>query len=121
MSVKITNLSLPEWAWVSGGDHEPSGDPLEGRNVVLHVRSATVIELLEEDSFMPAPGVKTFKFTYRNFAGVNERHIAVLHYSAACDDAEILEEILESAAEWYCDYMKWEDNNIATSEIAPLN
>lgn len=121
MKAKIINLNLPEWAWLGGGDHEKGGDPLAGRNVVLHVRSASVIEFLEEGSFMPAPGVKTYDFTYRNIAGADERHIAVLHYSACCDDAEILEEILKRAADWYCDFMAWEDRNIAASEGAPLN
>lgn len=121
MSERIIDLHLPEWAWISGGDHEPSGNPLEGRDIVLHVRSASVIEFLEESSFIPAPEVKTYNFTYCNIAGITERHIAVLHYSAACDDAEILEEILERSSRWYCNYLRWEDSNIAASEVAPLN
>lgn len=118
---KIIEVKLPEWAWINGGEHEEGGDPLEGRNVILHVRSASVIEFFEEGYFMPKGEVQSHTFTYDNAFGQTERHIAVLHYSAACDDAEVIHDILVAASEWYCAYMKWEDNNIIEGEIASQN
>lgn len=121
MATKVIDLTLPEWAWLSGGEHEKCGDPLDCRNVVLHVRSASVIEFLEADNFVPNGNVQCHNFSYKNAYGQTEQHIAVLHYSAACDDSEMINDILAAASEWYCDYMKWEDNNIIANDIARQN
>ncbi len=118
---RLVNLTLPEWVWLNGGEHEKGGDPLEGRNVIMHVRSASVIEFFEKDAFNPAPGVRTHEFEYLNIEGDVETHVAVLHYSAACDDPEILDEILSEASKWYCKYMTWEDNNIISNGTIPFN
>ncbi len=115
MASKIINVNLPEWAWVSGGEHEKGGDPLDGRSVVLHVRSASVIEFFEEDDFVPAANVQSYKFSYKNAYGGTERHIAVLHYCTETDDKEVIREILVAASKWYCRYLTWEDNNIGNS------
>lgn len=119
--MKTIEVNLPEWAWLSGGEHEKGGDPLEGRNLVLHVRSASVIEFFEDGYFMPNGEVKSHTFTYNNAYGQTERHIAVLHYSAGCDDVDVINDILVAAAEWYCNYMAWEDNNIIADDIARHN
>ena len=114
----MTNLTLPEWAWLDGGDHEKGGDPLEGRNVVLHVRSASVIEFLEPGNFVPARNVQSYAFTYKNIYGCTERHIAVLHYCAVASDKKLIGDILVAASEWYCQYLTWEDGNIIKGETA---
>ena len=121
MAYQLTNLSLPEWAWLQGGDHEKGGDPLYGRNVVLHVRSASVIEFLEEDKYKPAPDVRMLSFRYKNSYGLTERYVAVLHYSAACDDPDTLDEILHKAARWYCSWISWEDGNIDRDNALAFN
>lgn len=121
MAHKLINLTLPEWTWLSGGEHEKNGDPLEGRTVIYHVRSASVIEMFEANAYRPAEGVRTYNFNYRNIYGVVENHIAVLHYSAACDDPDILDEILQKASKWYCNYMEWEDRNIIADESSSFN
>lgn len=121
MADKLVSLTLPEWAWLNGGEHEKGGDPLEGRNVITHVRSASVIEFFLEDDFVPNTNVLTYAFSYRNPEGITERHIAALHYSATHEEPEVLRDILKRAARWYCDYMKWEDENIINEELASLN
>ena len=121
MAQKVISLSLPQWAWLSGGEHEKGGDPLQGRNVVLHVRSASVVEFFETENFVPNGNVKSYRFDYKNAYGETEEHIAVLHYSAACDNEDVIDDILKAAARWYCKAMRWEDDNIIEGDIASMN
>ncbi len=119
---KVISLSLPEFAWLSGGDHEPGGDPLGERMVVLHVRSASVIEFFLADNFVPSSdAVKTHRFTYRGAFGPTERYIAVLHYCATTDDEGEIDAIMHKATDWLCAYNDWEDENIAADDYSQLN
>lgn len=114
--MSAANLTLPEFAFVEGSWHEVGGDPLQGRTVILHVRSASVIEILERDNVVLNDDVLTLKFYYENRFDVKEHMVAVLHYCATldakADRVMIKEEIMKPAARWYCDYCTWEDNNI---------
>lgn len=118
---KIIDVTLPEWAWLDGSDHENNGNQLDGRDVLLHVRSASVIEFFEEGDFVPNSTAKCHRFEYANADGDTERYIAVLHYCAATNDESIISDILKAASEWYADYMEWEDRNIIESDRASLN
>lgn len=118
---KIIELSLPEFAWIDGGSHEKGGNPLENRMIVLHVRSASVIEFFERGDFVPNGDVITYDFTHKTIADITERYVAVLHYCAATTDRQIIDEILKSASAWYLKYLDWEDANIVESEIANRN
>lgn len=117
--MEVRDLILPEFAFVEGwGNH----DILNGRNVVLHTRTASVIEMLpEENALALRADVLTYKFDYINAYGMVEHFIAVLHYCATLDekaDAEMIRnEIMAKAARWFCDYMEWEDNNIANETL----
>lgn len=113
---KMIDLTLPAFAFVEGSSHEKNNE-LDGRNVILHIRSASVIEILDRDSLIGVKeGVLTYKFCYTNFVGVKEEMIALLHYCTTLDmiaNAELIKnEIMKPAAKWYCEYCKWEDNNI---------
>lgn len=113
---------MPEWAWLSGGEHERGGDPLEDRSVVMHVRTATVIEIFEENNFVPAAGALTYNFTHRSKSfNTDEHFVAVLHFSTTLTDEDDLLAVMERATRWYCDYCDWEDQNIATDEISRWN
>lgn len=107
-------LNLPEFAFLEGSGHEH--DVLEGRNVIMHVRSASVIEMLERGKCCLKEGVVKTNFTYTNRYGIEEKMVAVLHFCATLDaviDAEMIkEEVLKPAARWYCDYCDWEDKMI---------
>lgn len=117
--MEVRDLILPDFAFVEGwGNH----DILNGRNVVLHTRTASVIEMLpEENALALRSDVLTYKFDYINTYGIVENFIAVLHYCATLDkdlDGELIhKKVLAPAASWFCEYMEWEDKNILNEEI----
>lgn len=119
---KMISATLPEWAWLDGADHEETGNRLEGRNVIYHVRSATVIEMFENGMFKPNPGVVCKTFVYRNeLTGEKETYIAVIHYSAAGADELMQRDILDAAIEWFCRWIRWEDGNVSSDMTSQLN
>lgn len=115
---EIVNLTLPEWAFLDARSHE--GEPLGNRTVINHVRSASIIEIFDRDidKFALKEEVLTFKF---KSVRTGERLMAALHYSASVNDEQMLKEILRKCAIWYCDYMDWEDENMALDGAATLN
>lgn len=92
---KKTNLTLPEWAWVDGGDHEENGNPLQGRNVMMHIRSASVMEVLRGDSTELHSDVIKYGFNYINSFGLVEPMIIALHFSPLLDPEEDYDKIIE--------------------------
>lgn len=109
---KLVELNLPEFAFVEGSMHE-NPDILKGRDVILHVRSASIVEILERDNVILKDGVVKHNFANANKYGIREKLVAVLHFSATFDAEddreEIIEKVLKPAAKWYCDYADWED------------
>ena len=110
---QLVDLTLPAFAFVYSG-HD--GRELDGRNVVLHVRSASVIEMLpREDLVMTmSDDILTYEFSFVNYLGLEEHHVALLHYCATLDaraDRDtIMEEIIKPAEEWFALYCLWEDS-----------
>lgn len=95
-------ISLPEFAFL---DLLTARYPEhKGRTVVLHVRTATVLEIFSEDNdeFALHPEVPQYRFV-----ATGERLVIASHYSF---DEEYIHDILERAAAWYIDYCNWEDN-----------
>lgn len=114
MAQVLKDLSLPAFAFIE--DAKEHG-VLEGRNVILHVRSASVIEMLTKDTLIALnDNVLTYDFDFINAWGCIEHYVAVLHYSATLDITSekgmILDEVLKPAANWFVDYMEWEDKKI---------
>lgn len=112
---KIVELSLPEFAFIEGSGHE-NPNILDGRNVIFHVRSASVMEVFERDNVQLNPDVLTHEFINTNKFGIKEKMVIALHYSSTLDkytDRDLLiKNVLKPAAKWYCDYCDWEDKNI---------
>lgn len=81
---KLVNLSLPEFAFVEGSEHEKK-NILAERIVILHIRSASVIEILDRDNAFLTEGTLTYNFSFINSFGVKEPMVAALHYSATLD------------------------------------
>ena len=119
--MKIIEVKLPEWAWLSPGEHDKESCTLQDRWVVMHIRSASVIEFFKDGDFIPNGEIHTKSFAYKNRYGIVESYLAVLHYSATVDDREVLSDILTDASKWYINYLRWEDSNIKTNDIAKLN
>ena len=116
---KQINLTLPEWAFLDGTSH--LGNTLEGRDVLQHIRSYTMLEVfsLSDLEIELNPIVKTREFSYTNPFGVVEKHIFALHFSLAPDFE--LERILDKAVVFYTDYLTWEDLNIITEDNSKHN
>lgn len=114
MPQKLTQLTLPAFAFVESSGHEEN--MLEGRTVIIHVRSASIVEIFDRKNVSLNDGVLRQKFTYTNRFGIKEPLVVALHYTSTLDpilDAEMIKkEILIPAAQWYCDYCSWEDENI---------
>jgi hypothetical protein len=113
------NLTLPEWVFLDGNSH--LGDALEGRTILQHIQSFTILELiaLDEDAQILNPTVKIKEFTYANIFGENERHLMLVHFSLI-DDSE-LDDILDKAIEFYKLFMDWEDNSLIIEETSKDN
>lgn len=114
--MKMVRLDLPEFVFLDGSEHEKGGNPLKGRNVIMHVRSATILEVFERDNVVLNDNVLTFKFMNTiEPGGVKERLIMALHYSALldgqADSRMIVEEVMKPAAKWYCDNCDWLDKH----------
>ena len=110
--MKLISLILPEFAFIEGSGHEKGGDPLFDRNVIIHTRSASVMEVFERANIELSNNVLSFKFSNRNIFEIKEPMVIALHYSATLDPfdnrGELLD-ILKKGAMWYCDYCDWED------------
>lgn len=127
MATKLNEVKLPEWVWVSGGEHERNGNPLENRMIIMHVHTATIIEMFNDGDFIPNGGVFVKRFSYVNMFDITEKHIAAVHSSALKlvsdpdDYIDEVSEIVDAGIEWYKSYLKWEDGNISSNELANLN
>ena len=116
---KDINLTLPEWAFLDGNSH--LADTLEGRNVLQHIQSYTIMEffLLVENTVEQNLSVKTKEFTYKNIFGETERHLLAVHFTLA-NDFE-LDWIMHNAIEFYKDFMDWEDKSLIIEETSKDN
>ena len=116
--MKMTNYTLPEFVFLDGTSH--LGNSLEGRDVLVHIRSNTILEIVALDKVLISDfKSKTYEFTYKNHFGVTEHHLFAIHLTLAEDDD--LPDIFKKCEKWYCDYLKWEDRNIITDETAKHN
>lgn len=104
----MIELKLPEWAFLDAHSH--LGNPLGNRTVILHIPTASILEILEADSVILNEDVLKVPFTN---TVTGERLIAVLHYSTTIDSKSMIVDLLKKCATWYCDYCDWEDKNIS--------
>jgi len=116
---KELDLSLPEWVFLDGNSH--LGNTLEGRDILQHIQSCTILELfmLEEDTIVLNPPVKVKEFSYSNVFGDNEKHLIALHFSLADEDE--IDRIMDKAIEFYREFMDWEDKSLIIEETSKDN
>jgi len=119
--MKKIELNLPEWAFLDSNSH--LGNELGDRTIILHVRSASIVEILDEDFDEPIFFDETLTYEFQSYLG--EKLVAALHYCATLDiikDREmIMNQIIIPCANFYCEYSKWEDSNILGEKISKLN
>ncbi len=108
--MKHTDYTLPEFTFFEATSH--LGNPLEGRDVLQHIRTYTILEIIALDTvmLMDFSKSKTHEFTYNNIYGAIEKHLFVLHFTLAEEDD--LPEIFAKCEAFYKDYLSWEDKNI---------
>lgn len=119
MGEEVVELKLPEFAFLRASGHE-NANLLKGRDVILHIRSASVVEVFEWGNVALKTEVPSYRFTYAYGNGESKRMVIALHYSATLDikyDLEmIVTQVLIPASRWFCDHLTWEEgrNNILT-------
>lgn len=103
------SYDLPAFAFLSDG----RGGDVDGRNVILHVRSMSVLEVLEAGKVVLDDDVRRLSFTYHTTFGTDEKYVIALHLCATLDVRAdwpmIKETIVKPAVAWFCEYMDWED------------
>lgn len=113
--MKTINYTLPEFVFLDGNSHE--GDSLEDRTVIQHIRTTTIMEVVDLSELKVHSFSKpTYEFEFMNRFGMFEKHMLVLHFSVFYDMGDVdeteLNNIFKKTATWYCDYLAWEDRNI---------
>lgn len=110
----MIELTLPPFAmlWGYGDDNE-----LKGREVILHVRSASVIEVFMKGNAFLSEDVITYTFTMsaprisKPSEMATATFVLALHHSplldVVADRDMIIEEIMKPAADYYRDYQMY--------------
>ena len=110
---ELIPLTLPEFGFVSD---DLSGE-LRGRNVIIHIRSMSIIEILErEDVYYYEPDVLYHKFDYENMFGETECLVALLHvcttFDKEIDRGYIVDNLIKPASVFYMKFATMADNEM---------
>ena len=112
---------LPAFAFVAGGDHEQP-NPLQDRDVVLHIPTGTLIEFFDQTDEIRQQDINQrlyHNFKYRNNQNEIEHMCAIVHSSPTLsirEDAELIRtQIIIPACKWYGAYCDWYDIHIDDS------
>lgn len=115
--MKIIEYTLPEFVFLDGNSH--LGDTLEGRTVIQHIRTNTVMEVIAQDEVIISDfsNSKCHHFNYLNNFGITEKHMLVVHFTFATD----LPDVFQKTVDWYIAYLRWEDRNISIEGTSKFN
>ena len=118
--MKKTDLTLPEWAFLESTSH--LGNTLEGRDVLLHVRTHTMLEFISVDDNMVrlSEGVKRMQFIYTNKYGLEENYIVAVHWSLTSEFDE-LDEVIQKSIHFFKHWMDWMDKTIEVEDNSKIN
>lgn len=114
-----TNLTMPEWAFLDANNQ--TGDALKGRDVLLHVRTHTMLEFFNQTDTQVQlnPEVKQKQFYYKNNYGLIENYIIAVHYSLV--EYSNLDEVIDKAIAFFKDWMTWMDTTIEIEDNSKIN
>lgn len=117
--MKKLELTLPEWAFLDANYQD--GNLLEGRDVLLHVRTNTMLEFFNiEDIYVKLDSkISWKKFTYKNGYGVIENYMVAVHYSFV--EWGELDEVIERSINFFCHWMDWMDKGIEQENLTKHN
>lgn len=118
MNKQLIQLTLPEFAFLS----DDLNGELRGRNVIIHIRTMTIIEIIErENVLLYEPNVLYHKFDYENMFGETEKLVAMLHvcttFDKILDKEYIKQNIIKPACEFYMKFATMADNEMLEDEI----
>src|SRR4051812_21689628 len=121
---KLIDYTLPEFVFLDANCH--TGNALDGRTVMQHVRSATILEVVALDELLAHSFTQpTYEFEYENKVGIIERHMFVVHFSLMVElgepDEGGMHQVFQTCEKWYCDYLAWEDGNIDKDDKSVKN
>lgn len=112
------DLTLPEWAFLDGQTH--LGNLLEGRIILQHLQSYTIMEFIDADTPVEiSPHLRFKEFIYQTIYQTEERHLLIVHFSLASPVE--LDWILERAIEFYKKILDWQDASMIIEETAGEN
>lgn len=114
--MELNDFALPVFAFLDGSEHQEP-NITAGRNIIIHIPSQTILEVLDMDDVIEMnlrPDIVTFDFVYHNNTGMKENHKLIVQHTSLAE-AE-LKVMFLAAAQWYSDYLTWEDDNILHSE-----
>ena len=114
---ELIALTLPEFGFVS----DDLNGELRGRNVIIHFRSMSIIEILErENVYYYGPDTLYHKFEYENIFCETEHLVALLHvcttFDKEIDRTYILDNIIKPACEYYMKFATMADNEMQEEE-----
>ncbi|HRP90392.1 MAG TPA: hypothetical protein PKX92_10165 [Edaphocola sp.] len=100
---------LPEFVLLDGENH--LGEQLLERTVVLHIPTATLLEVVsvEPSEVATYKELKHFPFVFTNIDGDDEHHLLILQKTGSEKD---LEDVFSKAAQWYGNYCNWLDEEV---------
>lgn len=116
--MNMIDYTLPEYVILDGDSH--LGNLLEDRDVVQHIRTGTIVDVIAMDDVLASDfKSKQYDFNYTNMLGVKEKFKLVLHHTLA-DEIQI-DGIFKGISDWYCKYLDWVDQSIVEDETSSMN
>lgn len=119
MGIKKTDLTLPEWAWLDANDQ--NGNALDGRDVLLHVRTHTMLEFISQNEQLVNlnPEVKQKQFYHKNKFGELENYKVAVHYSLT--EFTDLDDVIAKAIAYFKQWIDYMDKSIETENNSKQN
>jgi hypothetical protein len=113
---EIKELSLPEWAFLTGGDYKDF-DALTERNAIVHLTTGSIFEVVDPTETVIKP--TTPQMIFKLYDGY--KMLCAIHKSNVPRE-DMMQELRE-CTQWYDAYCRWEDEKLANEpdETISLN
>ena len=90
--MQLIEYNLPEWCYMDGYTHQ--GDKLKGREVILHIPSMSILEVicLDDKELFIDEGIPSKNFSYNN------ENFKIVVYKSLLYNAD---QLINEAIDWY--------------------